>query len=87
VTERGAQYSGNRYPKTSVRDWSDLSGWNQVDKLTENNNMEDFYFEKIAIWGLAAAPIIGTFLVLTNYQLARNVSPVFALYQNNTWFV
>lgn len=40
--------------------------------------IEDFYFKKIAIWGLAAAPILGTFLVQTNPQLVGKVSPVIA---------
>lgn len=40
--------------------------------------MEEFYFQNVAIWGLAAAPIIGTFLVRTNPQLVSKVSPVIA---------
>jgi len=40
--------------------------------------IEEFYFENIGIWGLAAAPIVGTFLVQTNPQLVNKVSPVIA---------
>ncbi len=40
--------------------------------------IEDFYFHYVAIWGLAAAPIIGTYLVQTNPQLVNKVSPVIA---------
>jgi hypothetical protein len=39
---------------------------------------EEFYFEYIAIWGLAALPIVGTYLVQTNPQLVNKVSPVIA---------
>ena len=39
---------------------------------------EEFYFRNIAVWGLAAAPLIGTFLVQTNPQLVKYVSPVIA---------
>lgn len=39
-------------------------------------NIEDFYFEYIAIWGLAASPIFGTYLVRTNPHLVNKVSPV-----------
>ncbi len=41
-------------------------------------SIAEFYFEHIAVWGLAAAPVIGTFLVQTNPQLVKNVSPVIA---------
>jgi len=40
--------------------------------------IEDFYFHYIGIWGLAAAPIVGTYLVQTNPQLVNKVSPVIA---------
>ena len=40
--------------------------------------IEEFYFRYIGIWGLAAAPIIGTYLVQTNPQLVNKVSPVIA---------
>ncbi|MFD2573262.1 hypothetical protein ACFSUS_21650 [Spirosoma soli] len=38
----------------------------------------EFYFQNIAIWGLAAAPLVGTYLVQTNPQLVNMVSPVVA---------
>ncbi len=38
----------------------------------------EFYFKNVAIWGLAAAPIIGTFLVQSNPQLVSKVSPIIA---------
>ena len=41
-------------------------------------HIEEFYFRNIAIWGLAAAPIVGTYLVQTNPQLVNKVSPVIA---------
>ena len=40
--------------------------------------IEDFYFRYVGIWGLAAAPIVGTYLVQTNPQLVNKVSPVIA---------
>ncbi|MCY1542013.1 hypothetical protein D9M68_777340 [compost metagenome] len=40
--------------------------------------IEEFYFENVAIYGLAAAPIVGTFLTQTNPQLVGKVSPVIA---------
>lgn len=41
-------------------------------------HIEEFYFKNIGIWGLAAAPIVGTFLVQTNPQLVNKVSPIIA---------
>jgi hypothetical protein len=41
-------------------------------------NIEKFYFENIAVFGLAAAPIVGTYLTQTNPQLVGKVSPVIA---------
>ncbi|MES2374934.1 MAG: hypothetical protein V4553_00055 [Bacteroidota bacterium] len=41
-------------------------------------NIEKFYFKNIAIFGLAAAPIVGTYLTQTNPQLVGKVSPVIA---------
>jgi hypothetical protein len=41
-------------------------------------DIEEFYTEYIVTFGLAAAPIIGTFLVQTNPQLVNKVSPVIA---------
>lgn len=40
--------------------------------------IEEFYFQNIAVWGFAAAPIVGTYLVRSNPQLVKNVSPVVA---------
>lgn len=40
--------------------------------------VEEFYFQNIGIWGLAASPIVGTYLVQTNPQLVSKVSPVIA---------
>lgn len=40
--------------------------------------IEEFYFENVAIYGLAAAPIVGTYLTQTNPQLVGKVSPVIA---------
>lgn len=40
--------------------------------------IEQFYFEYVAIFGLAAAPIVGTYLTQTNPQLVGKVSPVIA---------
>ena len=37
-----------------------------------------FYFKNVAIYGLAAAPIVGTYLTQTNPQLVGKVSPVIA---------
>ncbi len=41
-------------------------------------HIEEFYFKNIGILGLAAAPIVGTFLIQTNPQLVNKVSPVIA---------
>jgi hypothetical protein len=40
--------------------------------------IEQFYFKNIGIWGLAAAPILGTYLVRANPQLVNKVAPVIA---------
>lgn len=40
--------------------------------------VEEIYFQYIGIWGLAAAPIVGTYLVQTNPHLVNKVSPVIA---------
>ncbi|GAB3717937.1 hypothetical protein [Spirosoma lituiforme] len=40
--------------------------------------IETFYFQHIALWGLAAAPMVGTYLVQSNPQLVNMVSPVIA---------
>ena len=41
-------------------------------------SIERFYFEYVGVFGLAAAPIIGTYLTRTNPQLVGKVSPVIA---------
>lgn len=41
-------------------------------------NIEKFYMQYIAVWGVASAPIVATFLVQTNPQLVNKVSPVIA---------
>jgi hypothetical protein len=41
-------------------------------------NIERFYFDYVGIFGLAAAPIVGTYLTRTNPQLVGKVSPVIA---------
>lgn len=41
-------------------------------------NIEEFYFNYIVIFGLAAVPIVGTHLTQTNPQLVGRVSPVIA---------
>ncbi|MES2419040.1 MAG: hypothetical protein V4541_12695 [Bacteroidota bacterium] len=40
--------------------------------------IEEFYFQNVGIFGLAAAPIMGTYLIQTNPQLVGKVSPVIA---------
>lgn len=40
--------------------------------------IEQFYFEYVGVLGLAAAPIVGTYLTQTNPQLVHKVSPVIA---------
>lgn len=41
-------------------------------------NIETFYAEKIAIWGLSAVPIVVTYLVQNNPQLVNKISPTIA---------
>jgi hypothetical protein len=41
-------------------------------------NIGEFYFKNVAIFGLAAAPLVGTYLTQTNPQLVGKVSPVIA---------
>lgn len=43
-----------------------------------NLSVADLYFRYFGIWGLAATPIIGAFLVQVNPQLVKQVSPVIA---------
>ncbi len=40
--------------------------------------IEKFYFDYVVIFGLPAAPILGTYLIETNPQLVGKVSPVIA---------
>lgn len=40
--------------------------------------IEDIYFQYVGIFGLSAAPIVGTYLTQTNPQLVGKVSPVIA---------
>lgn len=40
--------------------------------------IEEFYFKNVVIAGLAAAPIVGTYLIRANPQLVGKVSPVIA---------
>lgn len=40
--------------------------------------VEEFYFQYIGIWGLAASPIVATYLVQTIPHLVNKVSPVIA---------
>jgi hypothetical protein len=40
--------------------------------------IEAYYLKYFGIWGLAAAPVLGTYLVQTNPQLVNKVSPVIA---------
>ena len=42
-------------------------------------DISEFYFNYVVIWGLAALPIVGTYLVQTNPQLVNKVSPVIAM--------
>lgn len=37
-----------------------------------------FYFEQIAVWGLAAIPILSTFLVQNNPEIVNKISPTIA---------
>lgn len=41
-------------------------------------NIEKFYFENIGIFGLAALPIVGTFLIQNNSSLVSKISPLIA---------
>jgi hypothetical protein len=40
--------------------------------------IEDIYFQYVGVFGLSAAPMVGTYLVQTNPQLVGKVSPVIA---------
>jgi hypothetical protein len=41
-------------------------------------NIEEWYFKNIAVFSLAAVPVVGTYLTRTNPQLVGKVSPVIA---------
>jgi len=41
-------------------------------------NIQKFYFDYIAIFGLAALPIVGSYITQTNPQLVNKISPVIA---------
>lgn len=41
-------------------------------------NIEKFYFQNVGVFGLAAIPIVGTYLTQTNPHLVGKVSPVIA---------
>jgi len=41
-------------------------------------DIKDFYFQQIAVWGLAAIPMLSTFLVQNNPELVNKVSPTIA---------
>jgi len=41
-------------------------------------NIEIFYFQNIMVWGIAAIPIVATYLIQTNAQLINKVSPIIA---------
>lgn len=41
-------------------------------------NIREFYFKNVIVSGLAASPIIGTYIVRTNPQIVNKVSPVIA---------
>jgi hypothetical protein len=41
-------------------------------------DIKDFYFEQIAVWGLAAMPILSTFLIQNNPELVNKISPTIA---------
>jgi hypothetical protein len=40
--------------------------------------IEEFYFQYVVVFGVAAVPIVGTYLTQTNPQLVNKVSPVIA---------
>src|SRR5258706_1037904 len=41
-------------------------------------NIERFYFDYVVVFGLAASPIVGTYITQTNPQLVNKVSPLIA---------
>ncbi len=42
-------------------------------------DISDFYFRYVVVWGLAASPIVSTFLVQSNPQLVNKISPIIAI--------
>ncbi len=42
------------------------------------SDIEKFYFEQVAVWGLSAIPMLSTFLVQNNPQLVNKISPTIA---------
>lgn len=43
-----------------------------------NLEIYEFYFKYIVVWGIAASPIVGTYLVQTNPQLVNNSKQSFS---------
>jgi uncharacterized membrane protein YhdT len=41
-------------------------------------DIQTFYFEQIAVWALAAMPILSTYLIQNNPELVNKVSPTIA---------
>jgi hypothetical protein len=41
-------------------------------------DIQTFYFEQIAVWGLAAMPMLSTFLIQNNPELVNKISPTIA---------
>jgi hypothetical protein len=41
-------------------------------------DIKDFYFEQIAVWGLAAMPMLSTYLIQNNPELVNKISPTIA---------
>ena len=41
-------------------------------------NIEDFYFENVAVWGIPAIPILASYLIFNNTNLVSKISPVIA---------
>ena len=50
----------------------------QEIKTKNTVSIEKFYTQYILIWGLAAIPIVATYLIQTNIQLINKVSPIIA---------
>jgi len=40
--------------------------------------VEDFYFENFAVWGLPAIPLLASFLILNNSNIVSKISPIIA---------